>query len=372
MYRILIVEDVSLIALRLKKSLEKAGYRVTAMANSGQEALDAIQEEMPDLVLMDIKLAGEMDGIETARHLRDHYDLPFIYITSHADAQTIERARQTGPYNYLLKPFNDNQLQVSLEMAFDKIQLVRELNAYKNNLEQRVEERTSALSQEVKAHQETSQLLRQNNESLERKNERLRGLSFSVTNRFKVPLERLKSFLPNLRENTSGDQQEALDAVSTAVHDLEKALKDLNESLDFEQRIKQQRSATNGNGLPRQVFLVDDDTLTNLINKQLIEEYFPKMEVLTFTKTEKALNFILEAGPPDLLFLDLKMPGDTSIPFLKSLQEKGIETEIFVLSAAVNQAEILEATEQPNVKEFLQKPLNPTELQDIMGNMLKA
>jgi diguanylate cyclase (GGDEF)-like protein/PAS domain S-box-containing protein len=120
--RILIVEDEGVIALELRDRLADMGYEIVGPVPSGQEAIDHARELVPDVVLMDIILAGQMDGIEASEIIKNSLDIPVIFLTAHADERTLQRAKATGPFGYILKPFNERELQVSIEMALYKHQ----------------------------------------------------------------------------------------------------------------------------------------------------------------------------------------------------------------------------------------------------------
>jgi len=125
--RILVVEDESIVALHIKSILESAGYTVSALASSGEEAIQRAADTHPDLVLMDIKLRGPMDGIQAAEQIRTRLNIPVIYLTAFADEATLQRAKITEPFGYLLKPFEEPELQISIEMALYKHQMERRL-----------------------------------------------------------------------------------------------------------------------------------------------------------------------------------------------------------------------------------------------------
>src|SRR5271166_2453813 len=108
--KILVVEDERIVALNLKKRLERMGYEVTAIATSGEKALAAIAANQPDIVLMDIHIDGDLDGIATAAAFPPHLHLPVVYLTAYSEEATLERARATQPYGYLLKPFSEREL----------------------------------------------------------------------------------------------------------------------------------------------------------------------------------------------------------------------------------------------------------------------
>ena len=118
--RLLVVEDQSIIALDLKSRLTSLGYEVVATAAYGETAVEAVGRLDPDLVLMDIRLKGDMDGIQAAERIRADYNRPVIYLTAHSDDQTLQRARLTEPYGYILKPFEDRELQMVIELALYK------------------------------------------------------------------------------------------------------------------------------------------------------------------------------------------------------------------------------------------------------------
>ena len=118
--RILIVEDQNIIAMDLKDRLTHLGYSVAATLAYGEEAIEKVEELAPQLVLMDIVLKGEMDGVQAAELIRQRFDLPIIYLTAHSDEQTLQRAKLTEPYAYILKPFEDRELLMAIEIALYK------------------------------------------------------------------------------------------------------------------------------------------------------------------------------------------------------------------------------------------------------------
>src|SRR3954447_10155041 len=105
--QILVVEDESIIAKGIQSDLQSLGYEVPVIAASGEEALEKAAETYPDLVLMDIVLKGNMDGIETSRKMRDRFDIPIVYLTAYEDDDTLRRAKIPEPFGYLLKPYEE-------------------------------------------------------------------------------------------------------------------------------------------------------------------------------------------------------------------------------------------------------------------------
>lgn len=115
---VLVVEDDGLIAFHLKEVLEKAGYRVIGLAYSGEMVLKALEEDpKPDLIMMDIGLAGSLDGIDTALEIRKRFPIPLIFLTAYTSERTIERMNEVAPEGYIVKPFLDRELLAVVEKA---------------------------------------------------------------------------------------------------------------------------------------------------------------------------------------------------------------------------------------------------------------
>ena len=125
--RILIVEDEIITAEDLRESLQDIGYEVPAVVSTGEGAVKKVAEDTPDLVLMDIMLQGEMDGIETAHQIRSHFNIPIVYFTAYSDEKILDRVKITQPFGYILKPFNDRELYTNIEIALYKHEMEREL-----------------------------------------------------------------------------------------------------------------------------------------------------------------------------------------------------------------------------------------------------
>jgi hypothetical protein len=138
--KILVVEDERVVALSIQNRLEALGYSVTANVISGEAALAGIPQNPPDLVLMDIRLKGKIDGIEAAAQMRQQFQLPVVYLTAYNDEETLERAKFTEPYGYLLKPFESKDLSTTIEVAL-----------YKHKMEQKLREREQWLTTTLKS-----------------------------------------------------------------------------------------------------------------------------------------------------------------------------------------------------------------------------
>ena len=125
--RVFVVDDEALIALDLRERLIALGYEVCGTAVSGEAAVQRIAELQPDIVLMDIKLAGSTDGIEAAQQLREYCDVPVVFLTAYSDSQLIDRATKANCYGYLLKPLKEGQLHATLKLALARFRARRSL-----------------------------------------------------------------------------------------------------------------------------------------------------------------------------------------------------------------------------------------------------
>ncbi len=115
--RILIVEDEAIIAMEIENQVQGLGYEVTSIVDTGEKAIKKAEEDKPDLILMDIRIKGEMDGIEAAEEIRNRFGIPVIFSTAYLDEERIERAKITMPFGYVLKPIQERDLKVTIEMA---------------------------------------------------------------------------------------------------------------------------------------------------------------------------------------------------------------------------------------------------------------
>lgn len=138
--RILVVENEAIIAKDIQRKLEAKGYEVPDIATTGDEALHKVASLKPDLVLMDIRLQGEMDGVAAAEQIRARFRLPVVYLTAYMDDATVQRAKLTQPFGYLLKPFQVKELHTAIEIALYRREMERKLEAAHSQLERRVRE----------------------------------------------------------------------------------------------------------------------------------------------------------------------------------------------------------------------------------------
>ena len=131
---VLVVEDESIVSKDIQQSLKKLGYHVVGAASTGEKALELVDSENPDIVLMDIMLKGDMTGIDTAARIKETKGIPIIFLTAYADESTLSKAKVTEPYGYIIKPFKEIDLHTSIEMAL-----------YKNSKEKEVEKERDLL-----------------------------------------------------------------------------------------------------------------------------------------------------------------------------------------------------------------------------------
>ncbi|PKL60025.1 MAG: response regulator [Methanomicrobiales archaeon HGW-Methanomicrobiales-4] len=117
---ILLVEDDDIIARVADWRLKNLGYSVCGRASTSAEAMELVTNQNPDLILMDINIQGDIDGIDTAKMIKEGYNIPVVFVTSHSDGITIERAKSVNPDGFILKPFDDNDLRVAIELAMKK------------------------------------------------------------------------------------------------------------------------------------------------------------------------------------------------------------------------------------------------------------
>lgn len=124
---VLVVEDESIVSKDIQHSLKKLGYNVVGAASTGERAFELAASEKPDIILMDIMLKGDINGIEVASRVKEELQIPVIYLTAYADESTLEKAKVTEPYGYIIKPFKEVDLHTSIEMALYKFSKEKEV-----------------------------------------------------------------------------------------------------------------------------------------------------------------------------------------------------------------------------------------------------
>jgi signal transduction histidine kinase len=184
--KILIVEDDSVSALLLQRALEKNAHEIIGIADTGEKALEILEESMADIVMMDINLAGELDGIKTTEIINEKYDIPVVYLSASSDAETLNKVVGTNPSAYVIKPFNIRELNMVIELAIFKDRKEKELQNLNNELEEKVKQRTAEL---YEANKELTRALEKEREINELKSR----IVLNVSHGFKTPLTSILS-----------------------------------------------------------------------------------------------------------------------------------------------------------------------------------
>jgi signal transduction histidine kinase len=184
--KILIVEDDSVSALLLQRALEKNAHQIVGIADTGERALDILEENFVDIVMMDINLAGELDGIKTTEIINEKYDIPVVYLSASSDAETLNKVVGTNPSAYVIKPFNIRELNMVIELAIFKDRKEKELQKLNNELEEKVKQRTAEL---YEANKELTKALEKEREINELKSR----IVLNVSHGFKTPLTSILS-----------------------------------------------------------------------------------------------------------------------------------------------------------------------------------
>ena len=221
--KILVVEDNGLVAVELTTVLESFGYDVIAQVRSGQAAIDAATEQEVDLVLMDIMLLGEMDGITAAEAIYNTNKTPIIFLSAYSDEAYLKRAVNADPYGYLVKPFRENELRSTIEMALNKSHLQQALLKKNAELEQLTAElsaKKAALEYEI-AH----------STHLQQKNTELEQFAYIASHDLQAPLRTVRAYTTMLREkystNTNETVQISIRFIIEAVDRMSGLIKDL-------------------------------------------------------------------------------------------------------------------------------------------------
>lgn len=132
MYNIFVLEDEALVSLEIQERLQSFGYKVCGAASSGEEAIEMLEKIKPDMALIDIRLKGELNGIDVAEIMREKHRIPYVFLTSYSDKTTVEKAKMTYPFAYLLKPVDEHALRTSIEITMIRSEMEQKLQEREN------------------------------------------------------------------------------------------------------------------------------------------------------------------------------------------------------------------------------------------------
>lgn len=236
--RILITEDEYIVAFDLKLRLKRLGFEVAGIAASGDDAILQNQDNKPDLILMDIQLHGDMDGIEAAKQIRTESDVPIIFLTANSDQASMERASGAHAFSYLLKPFNERELKFSIQMALEHSRTTRLLREAHDRLEERVKARTAELADsyntlqnEFRSHQRTLDELQAAQVIARQADKTKNEFLATISHELLTPMNGILGMVDLMLENKPTSQQnDQLNIVKASADDL---LEIINGLLDF-------------------------------------------------------------------------------------------------------------------------------------------
>ena len=341
--KILIVEDERIIAEDTKQTLESLDYEVCGIASSGDEAIRIVEESDPDLILMDIKIKGPIDGIETAEKIHQKRDIPLIYVTAYADEETLQRAKITEPYGYILKPIRKNELKTAVEIVL-----------YKHKMEKQLREIELSRKQE--------------------KLEAVQQLAGAVAHEFNQPLQSLmiiSELLPvdklSEREDLAGRISEQVARMSELVNKLENLDTIKTKSYVGQTRIIdiENSSSILGSDI-RSVLLIDDDHVIVRLLSRIIRKQGFKVDA---AKSAEDAVLYLTKNEYGLVICDIKLPGMSGLELYESKRTKNENTPFVFISGYV-QDELSDSVINKSAG-FLQKPFSIEEVKLLLKNVFK-
>ncbi len=215
--RVMVVENERVDALNLELRLTKLGYEISSLATSGSQALQAIERDKPDVVLMDVDIEGEIDGIETASRIPNAYNIPVIYLTAYSEETTLQRARDTRAYGFLLKPISERELHATIQMVLERRRadtLVRESEQRQEAL---VQQRTAELREQIAERAKAEDALRQA-QKMEAIGQLTGGIAHDFNNMLQVILGSLALLQKSLRLGRGQDADRLINSAMASAN----------------------------------------------------------------------------------------------------------------------------------------------------------
>lgn len=203
--RILIVEDERIVARDLAETLSALGYLVSNLATSGEDAVAKARAEIPELVLMDVRLPGAIDGIEAARQICAEQTVPIVYLTAHADDDTLRRAKATRPLAFLVKPFRAADLRCAIEIALDKHQIDTALREHGHSLAKTLESIGDTMVTVQQRNAELEARVDERTHELEAATKELEAVGFSLGQDLRAPLRTVERFSQAVLEENAAN-----------------------------------------------------------------------------------------------------------------------------------------------------------------------
>jgi len=323
--KVLVVEDERIIAINICTTLKQFGY-FTEYVSDGASALEKIEKEQFDLVLMDIMLGGDIDGIEVARIVKKKKDIPVIYLTAYSDQSTLERAKKTEPFGYLIKPFNSRDLYVSVEMAIYKSQIQKQLKEVQQKLSEAQKWETIGLVAS--------------------------GISHEINN----PLTSIMNFSDLIsKEAQSTGNKQVLGFASKIIEDSERIAKIIKNLVNYSQ------ATTNQSSLVSIEMLLND-------TRSFLHQYFLKEGIQCAIESEEVPALYCQPQKLKQAILNLLQDARSRVLNRKESQERKITTTIQYIDDVVDRK--IKLTIADTGTESLNQKLSRIETIDITNSII--
>ncbi|HEX3036850.1 MAG TPA: response regulator [Thermodesulfobacteriota bacterium] len=386
MTSILIVEDEGLVARNIRNRLKKLGYEVAALVSSGEEAICKVEEMQPDLVLMDIVLEGDMDGVEAAKQICSRFNIPVVYLTSYADNDTLERAKMTEPFGYILKPFEIKELHSSIEIALRKHDIVRKLEEREKYLTKTLNSVSDAvavivtdtkgfvtfmnpLAEALTGWKQEDALNRDLDEVFNILSEQTRtyaekliaktlqeGVGIGLTNHTILISKYGTETLIDVSAAPIRDDNEDIIGVALVFRDITGHKQVLAETLsarELEQRVSKEN-------IPISLMVATSSSLVREGIRKVLESE-QDVEIVAEASTTLGILPLIEQNKPDVLLIDTAMPNLDVQEILGSAKERSAETKALLLLYTLDE-EVIANIIYSGARGYLTAELNAVEL----------